>query len=224
MFSNGRNAVAESQNYFPHPHFFRNTRTTAPRRRAAVGEALFQGRQAKNKSISPSNAICPAHQKTGQSLLAARFLMVRVYFYVTYQLLSLLFTGHGSLSSAHCSLLILQSIPLNTQKKSASRSYAIRKGPSAPQKSPSAPKRNSPAQAPGHTVFAIPYAFAGACAGEGLAGGGLEGPASPQEAGPSKVFSRRDSFNQSIRQAGEAAGAEIGGVAADDAVVVGIAI
>ena len=29
----------------------------------------------------------------------------------------------------------------------------------------------------------------GPCAGEGLAGGGLEGPASPEEAGPSKVFS-----------------------------------
>ena len=54
---------------------------------------------------------------------------------------------------------------------------------------PSAPKRNSPAQAPGHTVFAIPYALMGACAGEGLAGGGLEGCASPQEANPSKVFS-----------------------------------
>ena len=29
----------------------------------------------------------------------------------------------------------------------------------------------------------------GACAGEGLAGGGLEGCASPEEANPSKVFS-----------------------------------
>ena len=179
MFANGRNAAAESQNYFPHSHFFRNTRTTAPRRRAAAGEALFQGRQAKNKSISPSNAICPAHQKTGQSLLAARFLMVWVYFYVTYQLLSLLFTGHGSLSSAHCSLLILQSIPLNTQKSRYPGATLSERARPPPQKSPSAPKRNSPARAPGRTVFAIQYAFLGACAGEGLAGGGLEGCASP---------------------------------------------
>ena len=56
-------------------------------------------------------------------------------------------------------------------------------------KIPSYRKKNSPAQAPGHTVFAIPYALMGACAGEGLAGGGLEGCASPQEANPSKVFS-----------------------------------
>ena len=56
-------------------------------------------------------------------------------------------------------------------------------------KNSSYPKKNSPAQAPGHTVFAIPYAWLGACAGEGLAGGGLEGCASPGEANPSKVFS-----------------------------------
>ena len=52
----------------------------------------------------------------------------------------------------------------------------------------SAPKRNSPAQAPGHTVFAIPYAWIGACAGEVLARGGLEGTASPKEAAPPRSF------------------------------------
>ena len=73
MFANGRNAAAESQNYFPHPHFFRNTRTTAPRRRAAAGEALFQGEVRKNKGISPYKTICPAYQKTGQPPWVARF-------------------------------------------------------------------------------------------------------------------------------------------------------
>ncbi len=44
---------------------------------------------------------------------------------------------------------------------------------------PSYPKKNSPVQAPVHTTFAIQNALMGACAGEGLAEGGLEGPASP---------------------------------------------
>ena len=66
---------------------------------------------------------------------------------------ALAFTDHRSLPTVHCSLLIANG--------------------------PSAPKGNSPARAPGHTVFAIPYTKLGACAGEGLAGGAPEGCASP---------------------------------------------
>ena len=46
---------------------------------------------------------------------------------------------------------------------------------------PSAPKRNSPAQAPGRTVFAIQYAKNGGLRREGLGG-------EPSKAGLFKVF------------------------------------
>ena len=112
--------------------------------------------------------------------------------YVPYQLLLLLFSDHWPLATAHdllsaarCFLraahceMFFSKHPAKRTKKPVFRISATHSRPSANLKTPSAPKRNSPAQAPGHIVFAIPYALMGACAGEGLAGGGLEGPASP---------------------------------------------
>ena len=52
--------------------------------------------------------------------------------------------------------------------------------PSVPYRNSSAPKEKSPARAPGHTVFAIPYAFLGALRrGRSGRGEAPEGPASP---------------------------------------------
>ena len=97
-------------------------RMKAPRRRAAAGEVFF-GEVCKNKSISPSNAICPAYQKTGQPPWVVRFLMI--YSYVTYQLLPLLLTVH----SAHCSLQIAHcQLSIRYQKKfpgTGPRAYCI---------------------------------------------------------------------------------------------------
>ena len=88
----------------------RKSPMSASRRRAAAGE-VFLGEVCKSKSIPPSNAICPAYQKTGQPPLVVRFLMIWVYSYVTYQLLPLLFTGYwpptARRSAVHYTLLIV---------------------------------------------------------------------------------------------------------------------
>ena len=140
---------------------------TAHRRRAAAGEVFF-GEVCKNKNISPSNAICPAYhiQKTGQPSLAARFLMVWVRLSVKHLLLPLLFSVHLPLT-ARCLLRVAHYVLFHSKhsakhtKELIFRGHAVRAHLSANLKTPSALKRNSPAQAPGHTVFAIQYAVSG---------------------------------------------------------------
>ena len=161
---------------------------TAHRRRAAAGEVFF-GEVCKNKNISPSNAICPAYhiQKTGQPSLAARFLMVWVRLSVKHLLLPLLFSVHLPLT-ARCLLRVAHYVLFHSKhsakhtKELIFRGHAVRAHLSANLKTPSALKRNSPAQAPGHTVFAIQYAVSGGLCrgrsrrgrlgGTGLSGGG----------------------------------------------------
>ena len=93
------------------------------------GSPFFRG--GKNQSISPSNAICPAYQKTGQPSLVARFLTIWVYSHVTYQQLPLLLrvTGHCPVLTAHCSLLIAHcQLSIRPQKKvpgAGPRTYRI---------------------------------------------------------------------------------------------------
>ena len=145
---------------------------SASRRRAAAGE-VFLGEVCKNKSILPYKAICPAYQKAGQPPWVARFFDSMGVFICNISTVAFAFywpltTGLCQLLIANCSIQSIppQSIPPNTQK---GRYYGAtpsdRARPSI-SKSPPAPKRNSPAQAPGHTVFAIPYAIGGACVGE----------------------------------------------------------
>ena len=144
---------------------------TAHRRRAAAGEVFFGEvckKVCKNKNISPSNAICPAYhiQKTGQPSLAARFLMVWVRLSVKHLLLPLLFSVHLPLT-ARCLLRVAHYVLFHSKhsakhtKELIFQGHAVRAHLSANLKTPSALKRNSPAQAPGHTVFAIQYAVSG---------------------------------------------------------------
>ena len=116
--------------------------------------------------------------------------MAGVYSYVTYQLLPLLFTSHRPLLATRCFLRVAYFQLFHSNhfaaraKEPVSQSSAVRPRPSANFENPSAPKRNSPAQAPRHTVFAIPYAKLGALRRGGLGGGcprgtGLSGGGQP---------------------------------------------
>ena len=90
------------------------------------------GRCAKNKGLSPSNAICPAYQKTGQPPWVARFLMVWVYSYGNISAVTLAFywplhSIHSLLPVAHCSLHIAN-YSIRPQKKfpgAGPRAYCI---------------------------------------------------------------------------------------------------
>ena len=84
----------------------------------------------------------------------------------------------GPPTTGHCSLLIANcQLPIRPQKKFPGGRFQNRVRPQTSKflPPPKIPRRGPP----GIPCFAIPYAMMGACAGEGLAGGGLEGPASP---------------------------------------------
>ena len=111
------------------------------------GSPFSGGGKQKNKSISPYKAICPAYQKTGRPPWVARFLMVWVYSCATCQLLPLLFTGHGSLPTASCSLLITYSA--GTRKAGpAFRNSATRARQSAVLQNPIRLKKDFPGAGP----------------------------------------------------------------------------
>ena len=140
----------------------------------SLGAAGLDCLRTEDKKIMACHHNMPfaLHTKNGQPLCAARspinhIIMVEIPCKIP------AFTG---------SLLPTRARPQPTDnpgKYKTPRRYAASPRPAERLKKPSAHKKNSPAQAPGHTVFAIPYAWMGARAGEGLAGGGLEGPASP---------------------------------------------
>ncbi len=141
------------------------------------GKSFFRG--GKNQSISPYKVICPVSQKTGQPPLVVRFLMVWVYSYViwnmeyiTYQPVP--FPFYWQQTTAHCSLHIAHfQLDIQPQKDFHGIPPANRAHLQIPKIHPP-PQKKFPG-AGRHTVFAIPYAFAGACAGEGLGGGGPRG-------------------------------------------------
>ena len=109
---------------------------------------------------------------------------------------SLAFTGRWPLFPAHCTLpIVLFKAFRQTCKGIYIPEFRPRPRPSTVFKTPSAPKRNSPARAPRHTVFAIQYAIMGVHAGEVLARGGLEGTASPKEAAPPRSSSLAGIFS-----------------------------
>ena len=144
----------------------------------------------------PYKAIGPAYQETGQPPWVARFLTVWVYLYATYQLFPLFLqvAGRCFLLVVNCQLFYSKH-SAKCAKEPTFRSFAPRPRPSTVFKTPSAPKRNSPARAPRHTVFAIQYAIMGVHAGEVLARGGLEGTASPKEAAPPRSSSLAGIFS-----------------------------
>ena len=74
------------------------------RRRAAAGEALFQGEVSENKSILPYKAISLTYQNTGQPPWVVRFLIIGGFLC---NISTIAFVFHWLQASASCSYSLL---------------------------------------------------------------------------------------------------------------------